>query len=56
MVYCLLFGDEYKAEGTWPPHKAFVYFVKNASNCKVHGIKKGGASFLADGIEKPHKF
>jgi hypothetical protein len=49
-VYSLLFGDE----GTWPPHKAFVYFVKNASNCKVHGIANGGCC-LADGVEEPHK-
>jgi hypothetical protein len=52
IVHSLLFGDEYKGEGTWPPHKAFVYFVKNASNCKVHEIAKG-ACCLAVGIEKP---
>jgi hypothetical protein len=54
MVYSLLLGDDYKGEGTWPPRKAFVYLVKNASNCKVHGIAKG-ACCLAEGIEEPHK-
>ena len=55
MVHSFSIGDEYKGEGTWPAHKASVYFVKKASNCKVHGIANG-AFCLADGMQEPHKF